>query len=144
MNRISKTVSAIAAGALMAASLVVPASAAAPWAPQRVQTTRGNVVLAQYRHRREDRMYMHHGEPYYRGHRGYRHYRHGYHHYQGYWFPPAAFVAGSIVGGAIAAEPHRGGRAHVRWCESHYRSYDVRTDSYQPYHGPRRRCVSPY
>ena len=34
--------------------------------------------------------------------------------------------------------------AHAEWCAARYRSYDVRTDTYQPYHGPRRRCASPY
>ena len=28
--------------------------------------------------------------------------------------------------------------AHVEWCAARYRSYDVGTDTYQPYHGPRR------
>lgn len=34
--------------------------------------------------------------------------------------------------------------AHVEWCAAHYRSYDVRTDMFQPYHGPRRHCRSPF
>ena len=34
--------------------------------------------------------------------------------------------------------------AHAEWCAARYRSYDVRTDTYQPYHGPRRVCWSPY
>ena len=34
--------------------------------------------------------------------------------------------------------------AHAEWCAARYRSYDVRTDTYQPYHGPRRVCRSPY
>lgn len=34
--------------------------------------------------------------------------------------------------------------AHVEWCAARYRSYDVRTDTFQPYHGPRRHCRSPY
>ena len=34
--------------------------------------------------------------------------------------------------------------AHVRWCLNRYRSYDVRTDTFQPNRGPRRYCVSPY
>lgn len=33
--------------------------------------------------------------------------------------------------------------AHVEWCAARYRSYDVRTDTYQPYDGPRRVCRSP-
>jgi hypothetical protein len=34
--------------------------------------------------------------------------------------------------------------AHVGWCAARYRSYDVRTDTFQPYHGLRRECRSPY
>ena len=33
--------------------------------------------------------------------------------------------------------------AHAEWCAARYRSYDVRTDTYRPYHGPRRYCRSP-
>lgn len=33
---------------------------------------------------------------------------------------------------------------HVEWCAWRYRSYDIRTDTYQPYHGPRRGCRSPW
>lgn len=33
--------------------------------------------------------------------------------------------------------------AHVRWCAARYLSYDARTDTFQPYHGPRRLCRSP-
>ena len=32
--------------------------------------------------------------------------------------------------------------SHAEWCAARYRSYDVRTDTYQPYHGPRRVCRS--
>ena len=35
-------------------------------------------------------------------------------------------------------------RAHVRWCYSRYRSYRAYDNTYQPYHGPRRQCRSPY
>ncbi len=41
---------------------------------------------------------------------------------------------------ARAVRPSR----HVEWCAMRWRSYDVRTDSYQPYHGPRRICRSPF
>lgn len=33
---------------------------------------------------------------------------------------------------------------HVNWCMSRYRSYDPRSDTYQPYGGPRQRCISPF
>ncbi len=34
--------------------------------------------------------------------------------------------------------------SHVEWCAARYRSYDAGTDTYQPYHGPRRVCRSPW
>ncbi|MCV0396407.1 MAG: BA14K family protein [Rhizobiaceae bacterium] len=34
--------------------------------------------------------------------------------------------------------------AHVEWCVARYRSYDAHTDTFQPYHGPRRYCRSPW
>ena len=37
-----------------------------------------------------------------------------------------------------------GGNGHVRWCFARYRSYRAYDDTFQPYYGPRRACVSPY
>ncbi|KGF68576.1 hypothetical protein LL06_15825 [Hoeflea sp. BAL378] len=100
-----------------------------------------------YRHR--DRgFYRHNNHGYYNGHRGYRHHRRGYREYNGYWFPPAAFALGAIIGGAMnnnnIVRPGSSNPQHVRWCSAKYRSYDVRSNTFQPYHGPRRECRSPY
>lgn len=94
------------------------------------------------------------GWGYYNGHRGYREYRRGYRQHNGWWFPPAAFVAGAIIGGAIANQPAvaappvyapvRLSAAHVNWCENRWKSYRVSDNSYQPLNGPRQACVSPY
>ena len=35
-------------------------------------------------------------------------------------------------------------RAHYRYCNRRYRSYRVSDNSFQPYHGPRKACRSPY
>jgi hypothetical protein len=97
----------------------------------------------------------------------YRYYRHR----PDYWVPPAAFALGAIIGGAIAAAPppyygppvyrgpiyrgpvYRGpvyrdrvygGSAHANWCYNRYRSYRAWDNTFQPYHGPRRQCWSPY
>ncbi|WP_336068118.1 BA14K family protein [Nitratireductor rhodophyticola] len=40
--------------------------------------------------------------------------------------------------------PVRLSRAHVRWCYNRYRSYRAFDNTFQPYHGPRRPCISPY
>lgn len=94
------------------------------------------------------------GYGYYNGHRGHREYRRGYRQHNGWWFPPAAFVAGAIIGGAIASQPAVAAppvyapvqlsAAHVSWCQDRWRSYRVSDNSYQPYSGPRQACVSPY
>lgn len=33
---------------------------------------------------------------------------------------------------------------HVEWCYDRYRSYRHWDNTFQPYHGPRRQCYSPY
>lgn len=78
---------------------------------------------------------------YYNGHRGYRERRRGYRYHNGFWFPLAAFATGAIIGGAAQARP---GGSHVQWCINRYRSYRTSDNTFQPYNGPRRQCVSPY
>ncbi len=34
--------------------------------------------------------------------------------------------------------------SHVRWCQNRYKSYRAWDNSFQPYHGPRQQCYSPY
>lgn len=98
----------------------------------------------------------------YRGHRAHRYksYRPRRHHPRRSNNNAGAFIgglaAGAIIGSVLAnqARPSRvyrpaptyrsAGNAHVDWCYSRYRSYDARTDTFQPYHGPRRYCNSPY
>jgi hypothetical protein len=77
--------------------------------------------------------------------------------------PLGAFAAGAIIGGALSQPPretyrpreyyrpapqpvYRGnqGQAHVNWCAGRYRSYDYRSNTFQPYNGPRQTCYSPY
>ena len=41
-------------------------------------------------------------------------------------------------------QTYYGSGAHIRWCYARYRSYDAYDNTFQPYHGPRRGCVSPY
>jgi hypothetical protein len=88
------------------------------------------------------------GGRYYRG--GRHHYRpraHYRHRHRGGDFV-APLVGGLIIGGIIANQAprryYRHGNAHVNWCYNRYRSYDARSDTFQPYRGPRRKCHSPY
>jgi hypothetical protein len=71
------------------------------------------------------------------GYRGYGYHRAGYRYYGGYWYPAAAFV---VVAPRVVV---RGSMSHARWCENRYVSYRVSDNTYQPYDGPRRQCVSP-
>jgi hypothetical protein len=86
---------------------------------------------------------------YYNGHRGYRYHRHGYRRHNGYWFPLAAFATGALIAGSIAAAPppavvYASPNPHIDWCRAHYRSYNPHDNTFQPYHGPRQYCRSPY
>lgn len=137
-----------------AVGTAVPVAAAPVFVPNAPAVT-SDVVEAQYRREfRRDRDRRDRGrferrgnQAYWRGHRGYRHQRPGYRQYNGWWFPPAAFIAGAIIGGAMnqppAARPGAGS-AHVQWCYDRWRSYRASDNTYQPYNGPRRQCVSPY
>ncbi|RWP66176.1 BA14K family protein [Mesorhizobium sp.] len=84
---------------------------------------------------------------YWRGYRGYRYYRPGYRRYNDFWFPLAAFATGALITGAIINNQSRRiyrGDAHVEWCYSRYRSYRAYDNTFKPYYGPRRQCISPY
>ncbi len=73
--------------------------------------------------------------------------RHNYYrpHYRGSGF---YFGLGLGVPAYRYVEPRRyyrpAGDAHVRWCYNRYRSYRAWDNTFQPYHGPRRQCRSPY
>jgi hypothetical protein len=113
----------------------------------RIEASASDVIQVQNRRDRHDRRdrfeRRRDGHHYYNGRRGYRERRHGYRQYKGYWFPPAAFIAGAIIGGATAA-PARASNRHVQWCAERYRSYRVSDNTYNPGKGPRRQCNSPY
>ena len=85
----------------------------------------------------------------YNGYRGYPYKRYGYRYHNGFWFPAGAFIAGALIGSAIANSNnyyprYAGSSAHERWCYSRYRSYRAWDNTFQPYHGPRRQCHSPF
>lgn len=60
----------------------------------------------------------------------------------------AAGIAGVIIGSVIANANRpvyrSSGNPHVNWCYGHYKSYRAYDNTFQPYHGPRRQCDSPY
>ncbi|MEM5471976.1 BA14K family protein [Hoeflea sp. AS60] len=126
---------------------LVPAGAEPLDVPNQGIGVHGGYYQDDVRHNRRG-FYHHNKRGYYNGHRGYRQQRRGYREYNGYWFPPSAFSFGVIIGGQNRGfsnvRPGYTNPQHVRWCESQYRSYRARDNSFQPYHGPRRQCSSPF
>ncbi|MFU0506482.1 BA14K family protein [Pseudaminobacter sp. NGMCC 1.201702] len=145
MKKIVSTICAAAMTLTAVAATAVPVQAATM---PRVSLETGTSDVQEIRHRRG--YYTRGGYHYYNGHRGHRHHRPGWRRHNGWWFPPAAFITGAIIGGAIANRPApvyrapRYGNAHVQWCYNRYRSYRAYDNTYQPYNGPRQQCYSPY
>jgi hypothetical protein len=153
MKKLLLTLCAAAMAVTAIASSMVEANAAPVLLPK-LET--GSTGIQQVRDGGE-RFYRRGNYYYYNGHRGYRHSRPGWREHNGWWFPPAAFIAGALIGGAIASQPapvyrepepvYRQpsyGDAHVRWCYERYRSYRSYDNTFQPNYGPRQQCVSPY
>lgn len=139
--------STLAAVGISLGSLTTPSSAMSIMEVVGPIATTSDVVDVAQR----DRFIIRGGDGYYNGHRGYRGYRDGYRRSNGYWFPPEAFLGALIINGIIQNQrpvyrQHRMsyGDAHIQWCQNRYRSYDIRSDSYQPNYGGRRLCNSPY
>ncbi|MGE7371263.1 BA14K family protein [Neorhizobium sp. NPDC001467] len=97
MTMLMKTVSIFGVAAAMLATSVAPGAAmpVVPAAPvvKAAPASGGDVVQVQYWRDRG----------YYGGYRGYRDYRPRHRYHNGYWYPLAAFGAGAIIGGALAA-----------------------------------------
>jgi hypothetical protein len=89
---------------------------------------------------------------------GRHYYRHGWRRHGGYWGwgPAIGLGIGIPLGYALGANNYygepiyrpryypRAASAHVRWCYGRYRSYRAWDNTFQPYHGPRQQCISPY
>jgi BA14K-like protein len=106
----------------------------------------------------------------YRGYRGYRHHNGD----DDWAWALGGLATGAIIGGLLAQpryygpsyydqgyygptyyrpryyaprynrQVYYGGNAHTGWCYARYRSYRAYDNTFQPYYGPRRACVSPY
>src|SRR5690606_22374095 len=149
MRNLFRKFAVAAISATVVAGGIMPAQAmpviASPAAKLSVQSD-----VTEVRHRRHHRRGSYHGQ---RGHRPKRPH-HRYHN--GCWYPLAAFGAGALIGGAMASQPRYVEPAprrvysnginprHYDWCHARYRSYDARSNTFQPYHGPRKTCYSPY
>ncbi|WP_187972510.1 BA14K family protein [Aquibium microcysteis] len=169
MKRFTSALCATLAFAMTASTALPAAAAPLLVQPAQAQSAAGDVIQVQNRKdrerrferrqerrerrferrqdRREARFERRGNYAYYNNHRGYRERRPGYRQYNGYWFPPAAFIAGAIIGGALgnnAVTVRPSGSAHVQWCYNRYRSYRASDNTFQPYNGPRQQCYSPY
>ena len=121
--------------ALFGATPAVPAGAV-PLPVVKVQPAEAGTGVQLVDHRRYHRRHW-------RG--GYR-YGHRYRHRDNAWVPFAILGMGAMIGSAMANDrrAYVGGSSHVRWCANRYRSYRAYDNTFQPYHGPRRQCYSPY
>lgn len=150
MKEIISTLCATVLAASVGVVGVLPATAAPVYVPQTQPLQASDVVHVDNHWRKKRRanrgFYKLNNRGWYNGHKGYKYNRPGYRYYNGWWFPAGAFIAGAIIGGAIANDNvyRGGGSAHVRWCYDRYRSYREWDNSWQPYNGPRRQCISPY
>ena len=112
------------------------------------------------------------GKNWHGGYGGKPHYTNNYYYYKGGngWNSGAALATGALLGfgiGALATAPryyepppprvyyapppppeygyYAGPTAqHISWCESRYRSYDARNNTFVGYDGYLHECVSPY
>ncbi|MET3589084.1 hypothetical protein ABID23_000154 [Bartonella silvatica] len=95
------------------------------------------------------------------GFKGYHNYRRGYVKYKdNWWYPKAAFVVSSysntkpaslkavsdvkkanLTHSVEKSKPWMI-KEHVESCRARYRSYNVNDNSYQPFHGHRKQCLS--
>jgi len=60
----------------------------------------------------------------------------GFRHARPPYYAPPRYVAPRRAYGLSSA--------HVNWCYARYRSYRAADNTFQPYNGPRRACISPY
>ena len=77
-------------------------------------------------------------QPYY----GSGYYDQGYYN-QGYYGGPT-YYRPRYYAPRYYRQTYYGGNAHTSWCYARYRSYRAYDDTFQPYHGPRQICISPY
>lgn len=126
MKRMS--ISALALGAIMAVSSVLPAAAM----PATGKPAQPSSKIEQVK------VVIKYGN--WRGYRGYRQRRAGYRrHSDGFWYPSAAFTVKVAPGVRLKV-----GAQHARWCRDRYMTYRTSDNTFVAVGGVRRVCRSPY
>ena len=97
MKKLQASLTAATLAAAFAATSILPTNAAPTFVPKPV-TAQSDVIQVNDGRR-----------GWYNGYRGYPRYRYGYRYNNGFWFPAGAFVAGALIGGAIANNRYYGG-----------------------------------
>lgn len=150
--------SCIAAAVALSFGIAAPASAAPLYAgavKAGAGTAAGEIIKVHTWRRGhvQPRIYWRGGNPWLNGHRGWRYPRRGWYEYDGWWFPPAAFALGTILGSIIVNPPptyryrYSGDYLppeHVWWCDRTYRTYRRYDNTFVPRVGVRAQCASPY
>jgi BA14K-like protein len=155
-------IAAVCAATLVASASVVPVTALPLTPPPRLEANGSLVQIKNrcyrcYGHHHSNRHYS--GRRYsnrhyskrnysknYNNNRNYRNYNYynGWDYYYDDWWP-GLFFGGAIIGPMLYQQPYlSSGSAHIKWCYRRFRSYRASDNTYQPYHGRRRQCVSPY
>jgi len=154
MLKKSKFTAAFVAAAMALTSLPAATSAlASPIAPLPKVTTQSFAGLADVVEVGHKRKYKKSKHKKYKGKRHYKRYskhrKHKKRKYHG--FDAGSFVAGTLLGVIITQPGTRYvydqrslPKVHVHYCKNRYKSYRLWDNSWQPYHGPRKFCRSPY
>ena len=146
------SIAVIGAGLLGFSALPASAMPVAPQTQPAIQTGSDLLVTVNHRRGHRDRVIRYdrryHGPRCARWSRNCGHYHRGYYYSSPWWTLPlvgTGVVIGSTLGdGYYAPRYRRGGSRHVQWCLDHYRSYNVRTNTWISYSGEVRQCRSPY
>jgi len=150
-----RLISAVCAATFMASANIAPAAASPLVSPPRPEANQ-SLIQTKSRCRRcyrsGNRYYSkrHYSNRRY-SNRHYKKRRYSYRRYPnyynyGWWGIPGVVIGGAIVGSLLYQPPYYRsyGDGHIEWCYRHYRSYRPSDNTFQPYHGPRRPCISPY
>lgn len=117
MTMLMKSVSVFGIAAAVLAASVAPGSAMPIMSPAMATSAdSGDIVQVQYWGGRD----YDDDDGWYGGYRGYREYRPRHRYHDGYWYPLAAFGAGALIGGALAAPTYDPGPRYVEPAPRYY------------------------